>query len=115
MKKKQVENKKIYEKPDPMSPKLIHQTRDEAEKGNDDLDEELSRIFRHPLVYATLESLVIDLRFKSFLKLELRNVFDQKGDLINSFADVKRDEKCIFLTDDKTLQLKGDGLFIFLT
>lgn len=80
-----------------------------------DIDEKLENILSHPLVYSDLTSLVIDLRFKSFLNLELRNVFDQRGDLVNSFADIKRDEKCIFLTDDKTLERKGKELFIFLT
>jgi len=78
-------------------------------------DDKMESILSHPLVYKDLTSLVVDLRFKSFLNLELRNVFDQRGDLINSFADIRWNEKCIFLTDDKTLQVKGKELFIFLT
>jgi hypothetical protein len=80
-----------------------------------EIDEKMDSILSHPLVYKDLTSLVIDLRFKSFLNLELRNVFDQKGDLINSFTDIKRNERCIFLTDDKTLKRKGKELFIYLT
>lgn len=41
-------------------------------------------------------------------------MFDQQGNLINSFADIKRGERCIFITDDKTLKLKSSELFIFL-
>eukprot|EP00344_Euplotes_crassus_P010109 CAMPEP_0197011884 /NCGR_PEP_ID=MMETSP1380-20130617/60389_1 /TAXON_ID=5936 /ORGANISM="Euplotes crassus, Strain CT5" /LENGTH=88 /DNA_ID=CAMNT_0042434961 /DNA_START=282 /DNA_END=545 /DNA_ORIENTATION=+ len=67
------------------------------------VDKQMENILSHPLVYKDLPSLVIDLRFKSFLNLELRNVFNQSGDIVNSFADVKYNDKCIFLTDDKTL------------
>ena len=49
---------------------IFSQTSDQVE--SERIDEQMKQILSHPLVYSDLSALVMDLRFKSFLNLELK-------------------------------------------
>lgn len=64
----------------------------------------MTRLATNPLVYGSLEALINDLNFKSFLDVEFGKFFNSKGDLVKNFVELRRSEKRAFLIDNDTYE-----------
>ncbi len=74
---------------------------------------EAKKIYVDPVVYPTLQSLLKDIHFKTFLDIEVTKAYTKGYDQIKGFGDLKRSDKYIFLCDNSVYERRGHKFKVY--